>query len=111
MPRADSSDDITTLVARLTKNGAINLRGTINHPSVEHPLAINGVYGIYTGSGKWTSVAATAVERHLVGLGLAVRGDVSLGDGVKQAMVFVTPLGLRVARYLVAHWPDLPFRN
>lgn len=97
------NDYIAPIVAKLTYNGASNLKGTLQHPDPRHPLTINGCERIYTGSGKWTHLAALGVERHLISLGLAELVGVHLNGRYSTPfqMLYITPLGREVAEYLI----------
>ena len=100
--RKPKMNDLAILCQRLTYNGASNLRGTIQHPHAEYPDWVNGERRLYTGLGKWTYLAATGVENHLLALKLAERRDKSL---------CITPLGRQVAEYLHEHWDTITFRD
>lgn len=98
-----SNDYIAPIVAKLTYNGASNLKGTLQDPSLNYPLSINGNQRIFTGLGKWTHIAALGVERHLISLGLAelVKVDVNGSYSTPFEMLYITPLGREVAQYLI----------
>lgn len=103
-----SNDYIAPIVAKLTYNGASNLAGTIEHPDPTYPLSVNGHHRLYTGSGKWTHLAALGVERHLTSLGLAETVIVKPTKWDQGSeMFYITPLGREVAEYLVANWNSL----
>lgn len=91
----DSMDDLEALCRRLTYNGAVNLRYTIKRPHPEHPDLVNGGERLYTGLGKYTTLAHIGVENHLIALKLAEWRD---------KRFCVTPLGRQVAQYLHDNW-------
>lgn len=104
---------IASIAAKLTYNGAVNLVGTIEHPDPDQPDALNGGQRLFTGLGKWTTIAAKGVESHLISLGLIER--VWTGtywhqlreERHKNFRCRITPLGREVATYAKAHWDDL----
>ena len=108
---------LAPIAAKLTINGAINLRSTVTNPCPLNPDSIAGGGRIYTGSGKWTTIAAIGIERHLMSLGLAEEvwtGTYWHGareERHKNMACRITPLGREVAAYIAEHWDDLTFRN
>lgn len=99
-----NNDYLAPLAAKLTINGAINLRHSHEHPD---PLSLDNIHGkgrIFTGGGKWTHIAATGVENHLISLGLAIRSG-------RANHVRLTQLGRELAMYISEHWDDLEFRS
>ena len=63
-----SNDYLAAILPKLTWNGAVNLRSTVTSPDPLNPDAVCGIGPIYTGLGKWTTIAAirlkaTAVSR------------------------------------------------
>lgn len=111
------NDYLAPIAARLTYNGAATLRATIENPSAIEPDAIGGRERVFTGLGKWTSLAAQAVRRHLCGLGLAemvwtgTYWHQNREEHQKNMRCRITPLGREVAAYLSAHWDELSFRS
>lgn len=99
-----SNDYLAPLAGKLTINGAINLKSTVSDPDPLNPDAIHGKGRTFTGFGKYTSMAATGVENHLIALGLAERRG-----PYKHA--YITPLGRELAAYVHANWDDLKFRE
>ena len=108
-----SNDYIAPIAALLTYNGAVTLRATVENPSTIDPDAIGGRERIFTGLGKWTSIAAQAIRRHLCKLGLSEM--VWTGtywhpyreERHKNMRCRITPLGREVAAYITANWDDL----
>lgn len=101
--------DLIALIPRLRYNGAANLRHAHEHPGKLNPDSINGDERIFTGLGKWTTLAAIGVENHLVSLGLAekvTRGTTNTARRDNWRTI-VTPLGRRMGRYLSEHWKDI----
>jgi hypothetical protein len=84
------------ILAKLTENGAITLRRTVEFPMDRFPDLAGGQLGVYTGPGKWTTLAAIGVEKHLCSLGLA---------SMRAGQVLLTPEGRQVAEYVAANWP------
>ncbi|AXQ69851.1 hypothetical protein HOU03_gp417 [Caulobacter phage CcrSC] len=95
--------DLAALAARLTLNGAINLRRFITHPGVLNPDCPWGDTRIFTGCGKWTTLAAIGVENHLKALGVA-----EAVEGKRWHVI--TPLGRELAAYIHEHWDEIEFR-
>lgn len=113
-----SNDYLAPIAAKLTINGALNLRSTVTEPCPSNPDAVHGRGGrIFTGLGKWTTIAAIGVENHLLQLGLAEK--VWTGtywhhlheEKHKNMVCRITPLGREVAAYITAHWDELEFRK
>lgn len=104
-----TTQSIADILARLTYNGAENLRATAERPSPEDPDRVNGGERIYTGTGKWTHIAAVGVERHLISMGLAhiVRDYPNGPYSTPFEYLNVTPLGREVASHVAAHWESL----
>ena len=100
-----TNDYIAPIIARLTYNGATNLVGTLRHPDPDYPDMINGRQRIYTGFGKWTTIAAQGVENHLIALGLAEPKKV--GEDRLFEILCITPLGREVAEYVDHAWDDV----
>ena len=108
-----SNDYLAQIVVRLTYNGAVNLRETVENPCDLAPDNVHGRCRMYTGPGKYTSLAARAVERHLCALGLAeMAWDGSYWHDARQEdqrnmRCQITPLGREVAAYVASHWDEL----
>ena len=100
------SNYLASIAARLKINGAINLRSTVTSPCPLNPNAVHGRGRIFTGLGKWTTLAAIGVENHLKKLGLAEDSPI-LKSGSRH--VWITPLGREVAEYIDKHWDELEF--
>lgn len=100
---------ILAILPKLTLNGAINLRASITDPSAQNPDAVNGGHRLFTGMGKWTSLAARGVANHLICLGLA---EWRRKDGECQhenyRYLALTPFGRNVAVYLHSFGKDFP---
>lgn len=84
------------VLAKLTENGAITLKRTIDAPMDRFPDLAGGQLGVYTGPGKWTTLAAIGVEKHLCSLGLA---------SMRAGQLLLTPDGRHVAEYVASNWP------
>lgn len=95
-----SNDYIAALLSRLTYNAAVNLAHSVADPCPLNPDNIHGKGRIYTGMGKWTTLAAIGVENNAISLGLAERRG-------QFAFAYITPLGREVAAYLAAHWDEV----
>ena len=100
---------ILAILPKLTVNGAVNIKASITKPSEESPDAVNGGHRLFTGLGKWTSLAALGVAKHLISLGLAEwRRKDSEYQHQKYRYLALTPFGREVAAYLHAFGEDLP---
>ncbi len=110
-----SNNYLAALCRKLTYNGAENLRGTILDPHEQFPDLLNGGRPLYTGRGKWTTLAGIGVENHLKSLGLAEDRLLPWDgrDGPESESFCLTPLGKELAQYLDEHWSELvcSFRN
>lgn len=108
-----SNDYIAPILKRLTYNGAVAVRNTVEHPHPEIPRLLNGDRTrIYTGLGKWTTIAAIGVENNIRACGLIEEFDAQPlwrpGPWEKPWIVEVlNDLGMEVAHYLHAHWGDI----
>lgn len=98
-----ANEYLAPIAAKLTLNAAINLRYAVTNPCPLNPESVHGKGTIYTGPGKWTSLAATGVENNMISLGLAERRP-------PWSHSYITPLGREVAAYIHAHWDELEFR-
>lgn len=98
-----NDDHLAMIAAKLTINAAINLRYSITNPCPLNPESIHGKGRIYTGLGKWTTLAATGVENNMISLGLAERRP-------PHDFAYVTPLGREIAAYIHQNWDNLAFR-
>lgn len=108
MNAVTNNDYLAPIVAKLTINGAINLRASINRPHDEVPDLVNSGHRLFTGLGKWTYIAALGVRRHLVALGLAEERYIDWNkDGRGWKSLCMTPLGRSVAEYLHTNWDAL----
>src|SRR3954469_19343110 len=100
--------DPAALCRRLTYNGAANLKGTIERPHARFPDLFNGGDRLWTGMGKWTTLAAIGVENHLLAKGMAERRSLpwhgDWRDTHSGKSLCLTPLGRIVAQYLHDHW-------
>lgn len=103
------NDYLAPIAARLTLNGAFNLRDSVLDPCPHNPDAPFGSRGVFTGFGKWTTLAARGVENNLISLGLAERREPRTRCGYTHT--YITPLGREVAAYITEHWDDLTFRD
>ena len=99
-----TNDYLAPIAAKLTINGAINLKSTVSDPDPVNPEAVHGKGRTFTGFGKYTSMAARGVENHLISLGLAER------RGPYQH-AYITPLGRELAAYVDTNWEALRFRQ
>jgi hypothetical protein len=112
-----SNDQIAPIVAKLTYNGAANLVGTLEHPNERFPDLLNGDRRIFTGLGKYTTLSAIGVCKHLTKLGL-IEDRYLPWNGPDETWVkhgweshCLTPLGREVAEYTKKHWNELTFRE
>jgi hypothetical protein len=105
-----SDEDIARIVGRLTWNGAYNLMRTITNPHGQFPDLLAGGDRLYTGLGKWTTIAATGVENHLKALGL-IAPRMLPWNGIDRGWesLCLTPLGQRVASHVHTHWGTIEF--
>lgn len=99
-----ANDYLAQIAAKLTINAAINLRYSVSDPCPLNPESIHGKGRIFTGLGKWTTLAARGVENNMVALGIAERHP-------PYDHALITPLGREVAQYVHDHWDELRFRN
>jgi hypothetical protein len=97
------NDYLAAIAAKLTWNAAFNLRRSVTHPCPLNPHSVHGRGRIFTGPGKWTTLAAIGVENNIISLGLAERRP-------PTNWAYITPLGRDVAAYVNDHWGDLNFR-
>lgn len=108
-----SNDYLAPIAARLTYNGAVNLKATVEDPDPLNPDGVRGRGRIFTGIGKYTTLAARGVESHLCKLGLGEMvwtGTYWHGDRQehqKNMRCRITPLGREMAAYVTANWDDL----
>lgn len=107
-----SNDYIAPVIAKLTYNGAVAVRGTIEHPDPEIPRLLYGGRRLWTGLGKWTTIAATGVMNNVKAAGVVEEFDAQPiwrpGPCERPWMVLVlNDLGMEVARYLDAHWLEI----
>lgn len=111
MNAVTSNDYLSPIIAKLTINGAINLRASIDDPHERFPDLVNSGHRIFTGSGKWTYLAAFGVRRHLIALGLAEERYIDWnGNGRGWDGLCMTPLGRELAEYIATHWDEVEFR-
>lgn len=99
-----TDERLKSIAAKLTINGAINLRSTVTDPCSLNSNAVHGKGRVFTGLGKWTTLAAIGVENHLKSLGLA-EDSPKMSWGGRHT--WITPLGREVAAYLAANWDEL----
>lgn len=99
-----SNDYLAPLAAKLTWNGAYNLRHTVTDPCPLNPDNVCGKGRIFTGLGKWTTLAAIGVENNIIRVGAAERRG-------EFDHAYITPLGRELAAYIHAHWDELTFRD
>lgn len=100
--------EVALVAARLTYNGAANLRQTIVAPNKDHPELINGGSRLSTGLGKWTHIAARGVENNLIATKVAEGRHIDFNDdGRGWEALCITPLGREVAYYIDTHWDAL----
>lgn len=98
------NDYLAAIAAKLTWNGAINLRSTVTSPCPLNPDAVHGIGRMFLGLGKWTTIGCIGVERHLVKLGL---GEFAQPEDRSYPLCRITPLGREMAEYLDKHWDEL----
>jgi hypothetical protein len=98
-----TNDYIEPLIQRLTYNAAVTLRNTVERPS-PHGDYLGGDQRIFTGLGKWTTIAAGGVANCCVANGLAEERPYRPNGAL---YTYITPLGKEVARYLSDHWDDV----
>jgi hypothetical protein len=96
-----SNECIQAVVAKLTTNGAITLWSSIQHPRDDDQCG-----RMFTGAGKWTTLASIGVENHLRKLKLIEDREVKDDYRTRTYRVW-SPLGREVAKYLFDHWEDL----
>lgn len=99
-----NNDYLAPIAAKLTLNAAINLANTVKNPCPLNPENLHGKGRIFTGLGKWTTLAAIGVENNLIALGLGVRRP-------PYNYAYITPLGKELAAYIHANWDNLEFRD
>jgi len=92
------SEDLRELAPKLTYNAAVTLRDCFGDNA-----HLNST--IYTGLGKWTTLAAIGVSNTLVALGLATDGE--------GCRFIATPLGMRLRAWLrhPANFDQTEFRE
>jgi hypothetical protein len=107
------NDYLADLAVKLTVNGAISLKSTIEHPGKIDPDSVS----IYAGGGKYTVMTADAVRRHLCKVGAAIMvgtgtywSDRERSDRTENKVCRVTPLGRELGAYIIANWDELDFR-
>lgn len=110
-------DRILEIVRKLTFNGAANLVGTLEHPNSRFPDLLNGDRRIFTGLGKYTTLSAMGVMKHLKKLAL-VEDRYLPWNGPDSGPIkngwdspCLTSLGREVAVYVKANWDSLEFRE
>ena len=98
-----TNDYIALIIAKITYNAAVTLKNTIESPS---PLGdfLGGTERIFTGLGKWTSLAAGGVANCCIVNGLAEERPHKPGGSL---CTYITPLGREVAQHLIDHWDDV----
>lgn len=94
--------NIAAITAQLTRNAAINLRR-----AAERGLLDQQTGRLYTGPGKWTTLAAIGIENHLKKLGLI---EFQHLNGRPNMVRHWSPLGREVAQFVHEHWEELTFR-
>lgn len=93
------NDYLAPIIQGLTYNMAVTLRAAHQDPCPWDATVLTGNKRIYTGLGKWTTIAAIGVYRGLEKRGL-VHPDGSALDG------HMTPLGMEVAEHISREWPQ-----
>ncbi|WP_333702923.1 hypothetical protein [Sphingobium yanoikuyae] len=110
-----SNDYIAPVLKKLTYNGALAVRHTVEFPHPDIPRLLNGSCSrIHTGLGKWTTIAAIGVENNIRASGLIEEFDAGPiwrpGQWERPWIVNVlNDLGMEVAHYLLAHWDEAHF--
>lgn len=89
------TDHIAPILRKLTVNAGITLKHQ-KQPTVGEPLSGR----VFTGLGKFTSLAADGVISNMRVNGLVIE----VGP---HRTARLTPLGVQVALYLMAHWDDV----
>lgn len=105
-----NNDYLAEIAAKLTWNGAFNLRSTVTNPCSLNSDAVHGKGRMFLGLGKWTTLGVIGVENHLKKLGLArevLRDRPEHYTGRDKYRTIITPLGREMAVYLNEHWDDL----
>lgn len=100
--------DIDAIARRLTINGAITLHHSFRDlRKGEQPQ----VGRVFTGNGKWTTLAAIGVENSLISLGLTEMQKLYPDDPWDKTEILCwSRLGLEVGHYITTHWNELEFR-
>lgn len=89
-----ANDYVAAVLPKLTINAAITLK---------NPDRVGTMLGhVFTGCGKWTTIAAIGVFNNLRAAGCAEERPREFGGGCWH----LTPLGLEVADRLREHWDE-----
>lgn len=99
-----SNDFLAPLAKRLTINAAINLRAWFKEPGREDRIKPWGPGRIFTGLGKYTTLAAIGVENNMIAVGAAEKHG-------EFGFVRITDTGRTLAEYIHCHWEELEFRD
>lgn len=103
-------EHLRPILARLTWNGAYNLRRTLVAPHERFPDLLAGGQRLFTGLGKYTTLAAIGVENNLRALKLVEERSLPWnGPEPHHAhdSTCITPLGREVAEFLNQNWDEI----
>lgn len=101
--------EVVAVVRTLSFNMAMTLRATVDQPNPHDPDSLGGKGRIYTGLGKYTTVAARGVFMGLRKRGLAVSRPHDPQRPEIGESYLITAKGRRVAEYVRDHWRNLVF--
>lgn len=103
-------EHLQPVLVRLTWNGAYNLRRTLTNPHDRFPDLLAGGQRLFTGLGKYTTLAAIGVENNLKALGLVERRSLPWNGPEEHhahESLCMTPLGRDVAEFLNQNWNQI----
>lgn len=100
------ANDLDVIVAKLTYNGAVTLRRTVEKEEATDRDRLN----VFTGTGKWTTLALMGVFYGLRSKGCAEERVNGFNSGVHGPRpytgYYLTPLGRRVGEHIRDHWAE-----
>ena len=105
------------LAPKLTYKRAVKLKATVEDSDPLDPDGVRGSGRIFTGRGKYMTLAARDLESHLYKLGLGEMvwiGTYWHGDRQEHQQNMacrITPLGREMAAYVSEHWDGLAWTN
>lgn len=101
-PVCDREHDLLSLAKQLTLNAAI----TLSHSAFDQ-----GCVGrVFTGSGKYTTLAAIGVVSNLEKLGLIEERPL-YADAPHSLVSIWTRLGIDLCQFITEHWDEISFRD